>query len=349
MSAIDADAHVVECEGTFDFLDPEFHDYKPRVMVQQTGDVVVMDNEGKQPQREFWVIDGRFHPKEGNIGHNTSKESREMASVDARLQHMDDLEIDVQVLYPTVFLRAWTDDPTVEYAICKAYNRWLASIWEAAPDRLKWAVMPPLHSMKKTEEELRFAKDHGAVGVFLRGIECEMQLDNPYFYPLYKLGEELDLAMCFHSGNGSLTHHEIYKGGGLARGKLPVVAAFSQLLFSGVPAKFPKLRWGFIEVSAQWLPYVINDMSLRYRRRGERVPETLLADNNFYIACQVTDDLPRILPLAGPGQLVIGTDYGHHDTSTEIEALRLMRDDGRVPADAAARILDANARALYGL
>ena len=79
------------------------------------------------------------------------------------------------------------------------------------------------------------------------------------------------------------------------------------------------------------------------------MPETLLADNNYYIACQVTDDLERILPLAGNGQLVIGTDYGHHDTSTEIEALRMMRDDGRVPPEVADRILDDNARALYGL
>ncbi len=349
MSAIDADAHVIECEATFDHLDPEYRDLKPRVMVQRTEDVVLMDNEGRQPQREFWVIDGRVHPKEGNIGHNTTKESREMSSIAARLQHMDELEIDVQVLYPTVFLRAWTDDPTVEYAICKAYNRWMASIWKAAPDRLRWVVMPPLLSMGKVAEELRFAKENGAVGVFLRGIEWEMQLNNPYFNRLYEAGEELDLAMCLHSGNGSLTHHEIYKGGGLARGKLPVVAAFSELLISGLPAKFPKLRWGFIEVSAEWLPYVWNDMELRYRRKGKRVPESLLADNNFYIACQVTDDLERILPLAGPGQLVIGTDYGHHDTSTEIEALRLMRDDGRVPAEAADRILGDNARALYGL
>ncbi|MDX1484274.1 MAG: amidohydrolase family protein [Alphaproteobacteria bacterium] len=349
MSAIDADAHVVECEATFDYVDPEFHDLKPRVMWQQSEDVLTMDNEGKQPQREFWVIDGRIHPKEGNIGHNTSKDSREMSSIAARLDHMDALEIDIQVLYPTVFLRAWTNDPTVEYALCRSYNRWLAEIWKAAPDRLKWVVMPPLLRRDKAAEELRFAKDHGAVGVFLRGIECEKQLDNPYFFPLYELGQELDLAMCLHAGNGSLTHHEIYKGGGLARGKLPVVSAFSQLLFSGIPAKFPKLRWGFIEVSAQWLPYVLNDMELRYRRRGEPVPETLLADNNFYVACQVTDDLERILPLAGDGQLVIGTDYGHHDTSTEIEALRLMRDGGRISADAADRILDANARALYGL
>jgi predicted TIM-barrel fold metal-dependent hydrolase len=349
MSAIDADAHVVECEATFEHIDPEYHEYKPRVMVQKSDDIVTMDNEGRQPQREFWVIDGRIQPKEGNIGHNTTKDSREMTDIAARLAHMDELEIDVQVLYPTVFLRAWTVDPTVEYAICKSYNRWLADIWTAAPDRLKWVVMPPLLSMDKVEKELRFAKDHGAVGVFLRGIECEKQLDNPYFFRLYELGEELDLPMCFHSGNGSLTHHAIYSGGGLARGKLPIVSAFAQLLVSGVPTRFPKLRWGFIEVSAQWLPYVLNDLGLRYKRSGKRVPETLLADNNYYVACQVTDDLEHILPLAGNGQLVIGTDYGHHDTSTEIEALRMMRDDGRVPPEIADRILDDNARALYGL
>jgi predicted TIM-barrel fold metal-dependent hydrolase len=349
MSAIDSDAHVVECEATFDYIDPEYHDYKPRVMLQKDDDNITMDNEGKAPQREFWVIDGRILPKEGNIGHNTAKESREMTNIASRLAHMDELEIDVQVLYPTVFLRPWTVDPTIEYAICKSYNRWLTDIWKVAPDRLKWAVMPPLLSMDKVDEELRFAKDHGAVCVFLRGIECEKQLDNPYFYRLYELGEELDLPMCFHAGNGSMTHHGIYGAGGLARGKLPIVSAFQQLLISGVPARFPKLRWGFIEVSAQWLPYVLNDLELRYRRSGKRVPETLLADNNYYVACQVTDDLDRILPLAGNGQLVIGTDYGHHDTSTEIEALRMMRDDGRVPPEVADRILDDNARALYGL
>lgn len=349
MTAIDADAHVVECEETFDYIDPEFHEYKPRLMLQKNDDVVTMDNEGRQPQREFWVIDGRIHPKDGNIGHNTTKDCREMTDIAARLAHMDALEIDVQVLYPTVFLRAWTNDPTAEYAICKAYNRWLADIWKAAPDRLRWVVMPPLLSMKRTEEELRFAKRHGAVGVFLRGVEYEKQLDNPYFFPLYELGEELDLAMCFHAGNGSLTHHAIYGMGGLARGKLPILSAFSQLLVSGIPSRFPRLRWGFIEVSAQWLPYVLNDYGLRYRRRGERVSDTLLADNNYYVACQVTDDLERIVPLAGDGQLVIGTDYGHHDTSTEIEALRMMRDGGRVAPEVANRILDDNARALYGL
>ncbi|MDX1484273.1 MAG: amidohydrolase family protein [Alphaproteobacteria bacterium] len=349
MAAIDADAHVVEWEGTFDYIDPDYRNFRPWVIVPKGEEGLRLDNEGKAAQREYWVIDGRVHPKEQNIGHNTSKESREMSSVAARLGHMDELEIDIQVLYPTLFLRPLTADPTVEYAISKAYNRWLADIWKAAPDRFRWAVVPPLLSMEKVAEELRFARDHGAVGVFLRGIECERQLDDPYFFPLYELGEELDLAMCFHSGVNSFTHLNIYPLGGLGRGKLPVVSAFHQLLLAGVPARFPKLRWAFIEVSAQWLPYALNDLALRFKRRGKRMSDTILADNNYYVTCYVSDEFDYILPVAGDGQLVIGTDYGHHDTATEIEALRIMRDEGKVPAAVADRILDDNARALYGL
>jgi predicted TIM-barrel fold metal-dependent hydrolase len=319
-------------------------------MVQKTSDVVVLDNEGTRAQKEFWVIDGRLQPKEGNIGHNTTQESREMANAKVRLDHMDELKIDVQVLYPTVFLRAWTQDPTAEYAICKSYNRWLADIWKMAPDRLKWVVMPPLLSIEKTIEEMEFAKAHGACGVFLRGLECERRLDNPYFFPVYKKAEELDLPMCFHSGNNSFNVRDIYASeGGFGRSKLPVVSAFHSLLMNNIPAKFPKLRWGFVEVSAQWIPYALNDLEIRFRRKGKRMSRTIMADNNFFVACQVTDDLPYVLEHAGEGQLVVGTDYGHADTSTEIEALRKIKDDGKISSAVADRILDANARALYGI
>jgi predicted TIM-barrel fold metal-dependent hydrolase len=348
MSAIDADAHVIECETTFSFIDQDLQKHKPWVTVKKSEDVQIRDNEGGF-QKEFWVIDGRLFPKEGNIGYNTTKGSREMADVGARLTHMDDLEIDVQVLYPTVFLRPVTGDPWVEYALCKSYNRWLAEIWKSAPDRLKWVVMPPLMMMDKMEEELRFAKDHGAVGVFLRGAECSMQADNPYFFKMYELGQELDLPMCFHSGNGSLPLYEIYKPGGLARGKLPVVAACSQLLMSEIPAMFPKLRWGFIEVSAQWVPYVINDYQLRIERLGKKMSPTILADSNIFVACQVTDDLKYVLDYTGEDQMVVGTDYGHADTSTEIEAMRRIQDEGKVPAHVVDKILVDNAKVLYGL
>ncbi|MBT5075498.1 MAG: amidohydrolase family protein [Rhodospirillales bacterium] len=350
MGAIDSDAHVVECERTFDYMDPEYEHLKPQVILHKNEDAGQLDNEGKHIQKEFWAIDGRIQPKEGNVGHNTTKDSREMVDVKIRLDHMDELNIDVQVLYPTVFLRAWTQNALAEAAICKSYNRWLADIWSKAPDRLKWVVMPPLMSMDKTMEELEFGKENGAVGIFIRGLECERRLDDPYFYPMYEKAQELDMPICFHSGNNSFGVRDIYASeAGFGRSKLPVVSAFHSLLMKGVPGMFPKLRWGFVEVSSQWIPYALNDLAIRFKRKGKRLSDTAMADNNMFVACQVTDELEYVLKYAGDGQLVVGTDYGHADTSAEIEALRKLKDDGKVSAEVAEKILNANAKALYGI
>ncbi len=56
-----------------------------------------------------------------------------------------------------------------------------------------------------------------------------------------------------------------------------------------------------------------------------------------------------ILKDGGSDNLVIGTDYGHADTSSQIEALRLLKANGKVAPSVIDRILDDNARALYGL
>ena len=75
----------------------------------------------------------------------------------------------------------------------------------------------------------------------------------------------------------------------------------------------------------------------------------MATDNNMFIACQVTDDLDYILDSVGDDNIVVGTDYGHSDTSTEIEALRKLRSDGKVAPLAADKILDDNAKRLYGI
>lgn len=349
MGSIDADAHVIETTQTFEFIDDAYKKLRPMVVEQVSGSAVESNDGGVQ--KRFWVIDGRVQPMEGNIGSNTSEESREMRNVAARLAHMDELEIDVQVLYPTVFLRAWTQNERVEYALCRSYNRWLASIWKQAPDRLRWVVMPPLRSSwDKVRAELEFAKANGACGIFLRGLEIEMKLSDVHFHPLWEMAEDLDLPVCFHSGNNSFAVREIFKDEcGFSRSKLPVVGAFHSLLMEGVPAKFPKVRWGFVEVSAEWIPYTLNDLQIRFKRRGKRFFKSPLAENNMWVACQVTDDLPYIIGKVGDDHLVVGTDYGHADTSAEIEALRILRDKGSIPKSSADKILDANARKFYGL
>ena len=75
----------------------------------------------------------------------------------------------------------------------------------------------------------------------------------------------------------------------------------------------------------------------------------VLRQNRIYVACQTDDDLPYVLKYSGEDHLVIGTDYGHNDTSSEILALRKLKEDGTVPPEIVNKILDDNARALYGL
>jgi predicted TIM-barrel fold metal-dependent hydrolase len=264
---------------------------------------------------------------------------------------MDELGVDIQVLYPTFCLRPFTRRPELELAIARSYNRWLTEIWKAAPERLRWVALLPLLSMDKALEEARFAKEHGACGIFIRGLEGDRRLSDPYFFPLYEQATRLDIPVCVHSANGSFTVHDFFLDeSGFNKFKLAVVGSFHSLLFDGVPQRFPKTRWGFIEVSSQWVPYAIHDFARRAERRGDDVDRRdVLRRNHIYVAVQTDDDLSYVLSYAGEDVLVIGTDYGHNDTSSEILALHKLKEDGKVPARVVNKMLDDNARALYAL
>jgi predicted TIM-barrel fold metal-dependent hydrolase len=56
-----------------------------------------------------------------------------------------------------------------------------------------------------------------------------------------------------------------------------------------------------------------------------------------------------VLSHAGEDNLMIGTDYGHHDPSSELNAIRLLREDSRISAEAGKKILETNAKKFYGL
>ncbi len=63
----------------------------------------------------------------------------------------------------------------------------------------------------------------------------------------------------------------------------------------------------------------------------------------------MNDDLAQIHRYVGGDRLVIGTDYGHADSATEIHALTAFQSDERMPAESRVRILWDNPKELYGL
>lgn len=339
MAVIDADAHVIENESAWDYMLESERSYKPRIVGAANGD----------PTIDYWYIDGRLMPR-SNVEKNLPREAREMSDLGVRIKHMDDLKIDVQVIYPTIFIFPTARRPEADLALCRSYNRWMADIVKKAPDRFRWVVVPPLLNMDKVAEELKFGKEHGACGVYLRGLEADRRLSDGYFFPLYEAASPLDLPVCVHSANGSIASHDFFLDEpGFCKFKLAVVGAFHSLVNDGIPERFPKLRIGIIEVSSQWIPYAIHDLARRHARRGKQLSQNLLKDKRVYVTCQTDDDLDYILGYAGEDNLVIGTDYGHADNASEIEALRKLKESGKTDARVIDKILDDNPRALYAL
>jgi predicted TIM-barrel fold metal-dependent hydrolase len=74
-----------------------------------------------------------------------------------------------------------------------------------------------------------------------------------------------------------------------------------------------------------------------------------MQEYRLYVACQTDDDLPYVLKYTGEDHLVIGSDYGHQDHTSELDALRNLKELDEVDGRVIDKILDDNARALYGL
>ena len=113
MLTIDADAHVIENEATWDYLEGSDRRFRP---------VPVSADMPAGTRQSVWIIDGRLIGGRDNVGAETPREAREMTDIDRRLRHMDEIGTGVQVLYPTVLLRPFTERPDVELALCRAYK-----------------------------------------------------------------------------------------------------------------------------------------------------------------------------------------------------------------------------------
>ena len=336
MATIDADAHVIETERTWEYMQGSEAKFRPALVEAEGG-------------RKHWLIDGRRFSRGVNVNTEIPPAVREMRDIEARLRHMDELEIDIQILYPSLFLRLLTDRPEIDAALCRSYNRWVSELCAATKGRLQWVAAVPVLNMAAALAEARCARDAGACGLFMRGIMNDKILSDIYFHPLYDEAQRLDLALCVHASSGGFQWVELFeRESGFAKFKLAVLSACHAIVHDEIPARFPKLRFGFIEVRAQWLPYVYHELAKRFEKSGKPLTTNWMRENRLYVACQTDDDLPYVLKYSGEDNIVIGSDYGHADTSSEIEALRKLKTSGLEPRTVD-KILDANPRALYNL
>ena len=353
---IDADAHVIETEHTWDYLEESERKFRPKLFYTQA-----------DPTRQYWVIDDKIagfrfptlserelHEFAQRAGRNfeTPQAARQLDDVEVRLKHMDELGIDIQVLHNTFWIERITTRPDAEVALCRGWNRWLADISKKSRGRLFYSCVVPAMSIDEAIEEVKFATDNGAVAVCMRPLEGDRHLSDPYFYPIYEAATVLDMPIAVHVANGNPQNADLYRlapAGRFAQFRVPTVIACYDVIMSEIHQTFPKLRWGFIEASAQWVPWIYREAAIRYRAGGRNFPENVFEEYNIFVTCQTNDDVPYIVRHCGENRLVIGTDYGHTDPSSAVTALNEFQRMEGIDAAVKEKILSHNARALYGL
>jgi len=358
MAVIDADTHVIETEHTWDFLDASEQQFRPIIVTPK--------GEGG---REYWYIDGKIRglarqavtapdvsQLEEKLGRKMAapQVAREGENVAIRLEHMDRLGVDIQVLWPTLFLERVADRPEAEIAVCRSYDAWLADIWKRGGGRLRWVCVLPLSTMSAALEQLRFAHAHGAVAVFMRGIEYDHLLHDPYFFPLYSEVSDLGMAVGIHAGNGNPYVRELLAQrnapGTFWAYRMSSVGAFHSLVMAGLPDRFPSLRMVFVEIASQWVPWTLKDLARRLpQQRGRALPDNPMKAYRLYVACQSDDDLSYVLGYTGEDNMLMGTDYGHHDHAADLEGLQNLKTAGGISKEVYEKIVDANPRAAYAL
>lgn len=365
---IDIDTHIIEHPGVWEHFDDAFYKRRPLL--------AAIDPSDATSERDFvWMIDGAAIPKRSGkgsvalaVGGSDSENARSDISTGVRyltdplqrVADMDDRGVQAEVVFPTLLLAYLTDDVELEVAICRSYNRYLADAWKQAGDRLRWVVVPPLRDIPASVQEIEWAREHGAVGVFFRGVEGDRSLADRYFDPVYAAANRLGMAVCVHTGAGAPGITNVFDrtvSHNLPQNRSLPLWAFRDLVAHKVPERFPNIRWGFIEASASWVPYVLHHLqrSTRASTIGASPDSTtewgprLFRDYKLYVATEADEDIAYLTRFIGEDNIITGSDYGHQDQSRETNMVKTLRERTDVPAHVIEKILTSNGARFYGL
>jgi predicted TIM-barrel fold metal-dependent hydrolase len=180
-------------------------------------------------------------------------------------------------------------------------------------------------------------------------------LDNPYFFPVYQAAMDVDLPICIHTGSGTpevTAMFDLERNRQWSHSGFPPLHAFRDLVLNQIPDMFPHLRFGFIEASASWIPFLVHKLKRDNTKRWKpswKSAVDLFEDCRFFVACEADEDINYLAQYTGVGHLLTGSDYGHNDPAEQAHLITSMRSREDIPASLTEKILCENPRTFYGL
>jgi predicted TIM-barrel fold metal-dependent hydrolase len=283
----------------------------------------------------------------------------------ARLEDMITDGVSAEVLYPSLGLGLyWIQDPAFQEACFRTYNDWLIEYCAAMPDRLIGIAMISMWNLDHAIEELRRCRDAGLRGamIWLRPPDSHSFLsqDND---PFWAAAAEMDMPVALHiltdygwtkwrvdtAPTGPLR----YKSSVMMQHEIEL--ALFDLIFSGVPERFPDLKIISVENEYNWLASLLVRMDKSYERFRREQPLSLTMRPTEYVRRQVrvtffNDAIgPMTMPYIGTDLLMWSSDYPHQNSTWPHSREVIARDLGNLSAEDREKLVSRNVIELHKL
>jgi predicted TIM-barrel fold metal-dependent hydrolase len=264
------------------------------------------------------------------------------------------------------------DEYELRLAGIRAHNRWLADWCARLPERRAGIGQIFLNDVDDAIADVRWCHEHGLRGgVLLQPVPDDMKhiepLYAPAYDPLWRVCEELGVVVNTHSGGAGMPDYGPYPAAGLlwiAETTFFSRRPLTQMLLSGVFARFPRLKFVLTEQGASWIPPLLTQLDAfhaQMRRTGrigelrydsEDVP-TMKPSEYFSHNCWVGVSFPSpveadVRHAIGVERFLWGSDYPHDESTYPNTREGLRRAFAGTPADELRRVLGANAAEVYG-
>ena len=250
--------------------------------------------------------------------------------------------------------------PEFAVASARACNTHFAEAYMDA--RLKPIGVLPMRDPHAAAEEIeRATGELGIVGYEVMPIGLPFGLGDPFYDPVYKKAEQLGVAICVHGTrmaahewgadklrNFSEVHAYSFTAG--------LLMHFTSVMTQGIPARFPDLKFAFLEIGCTWLPYYLDRLDEHYEKRGhldmqrlDTPPSEVFRESNLFVSFEGKESmLAATVDFVGAQHLVYASDLPHWDGEfpDNLEEIRAADD---LSLTVKRQILHDNAQQLFSL
>jgi aminocarboxymuconate-semialdehyde decarboxylase len=276
--------------------------------------------------------------------------------IPTRLRAMDAQGIDVEALSINPYW--YKADREVAAKLIQLQNEALAEFCATHPDRfVAFATVALQHPDLAVQQLVDGVKKYNLRGAGTGGSVDGKELSDPKFTPFWAKAEELGVLIFIHpQGTAELEASGRLGGNGLLTNTignpLETTIALSHLIFEGTLDQFPGLKICAAH-GGGYLPSYMNRSDAVQTTFPQRQTRTLKKRPTEYVKQMYYDSivftgeaLRHLAAEAGPGQVVMGTDYPFPWTSTSVD--HILNTPGLSDAEKVA-MLGGTAQKLLGI